>query len=121
MAAVVADGAAAGSFEDWARLRGTEFGTVPGWVMFGTIRVLSGDPPAPPLEELVARIETPTLLVSAGEAEERDFNVLYERVGSDAVTHWNVPDATHTRVLRQHPREYEQHVVGFLDRALQAR
>ncbi len=120
LAAVVADGAAAGSFADWARLRGTEAGTVPGWVMFGTIHVLSGDPPGPPLEDLVARIEAPTLLVSAGEAEEREFNVLYERAGSDAVSHWNLPEAQHTHALREFPQQYEQRVVGFLDRALQA-
>ena len=30
--ALVADGAAAGSFADWQRLRGTELGTVPGWI-----------------------------------------------------------------------------------------
>ena len=46
LAAVVAR-AAAGSFADWKRLRGTDLGTVPGWMMFSTIRVLSGDPPAP--------------------------------------------------------------------------
>ena len=81
LAAVVADGAAAGSFADWQRLRGTELGTVPGWMMFSTIRVLSGDPPGPPLEEAVARIASPTLLVSAGTAEEREFNVRYDGVG----------------------------------------
>jgi dienelactone hydrolase len=121
LAAVVADGAAAGSFEDWARLRGTEIGTVPGWVMFSTIRVLSGDPPGPPLEDLVARIETPTLLISAGEAEEHEFNVLYERAGSDAVMHWNLPGAQHTHALREQPQEYEQRVLSFLDRALETR
>jgi uncharacterized protein len=49
LAAVVTDGAAAGSFEDWHRLRGTELGIAPGWMMFKTIKVLSGDPPGAPL------------------------------------------------------------------------
>ena len=79
----MADGAAAGSFADWQRLRGTELGTVPGWMMFSTIRVLSGDPPGPPLEEAVARIASPTLLVSAGTAEEREFNVRYDGVAAE--------------------------------------
>ena len=48
LAAVVTDGAAAGSFEDWARLRGAEIGTLPGWVMFSGIRVMTGDAPPPP-------------------------------------------------------------------------
>jgi uncharacterized protein len=45
LAAIVADGAAAGSFADWHDLRGIELGTPPGWVMFKTIQVLSGDAP----------------------------------------------------------------------------
>jgi len=41
IAAVVADGTAAGSYEDWHRLRGNEAGVVPGWIMFKTMEVLS--------------------------------------------------------------------------------
>ena len=118
LAAVVADGAAAESFEDWHRLRGNDLGLPSGWVMFTTIRVLTGDPPAPALEDLVARIEAPTLLISAGKAEERDFNVLYDKVGNPAVEHWNLPDAHHTDAIREHPREYERRVVTFLDKEL---
>ena len=54
-------------------------GTVPGGSCSAPSGVLSGDPPGPPLEDLVARIDAPTLLVSAGTAEEREFNVRYER------------------------------------------
>src|SRR6478672_2547865 len=118
LAAIVADGTAAGSFEDWRRLRGTELGLPPGWVMFTTIRVLSGDAPGPPLQDLLARMRTPTLLVSAGTQEERDFNVLYARSASPSVEHWNLPDANHTAALREHPRAYERRVLAFLDRAL---
>ena len=57
-AALVTDGAAAGSFEDWQRLRGTELATVPGWMMFTAMRVLSGDPPGPPLEDAGAPAST---------------------------------------------------------------
>jgi uncharacterized protein len=118
LGAVVADGAAAGSFEDWHRLRGNELGLPPGWVMFTTMRVLSGDPPGPPLEDLVARLRSPTLLISAGAAEERDFNVLYDDVGNPAVEHWNLPDAHHTAAIRERPGEYERRVVAFFDAAL---
>ena len=79
--ALVADGAAAGSFEDGQRLNGVSAATPPAWLMFTTIRVLSGDPPGPPLEDLIARVRAPTLLISAGTAIERDFNVLYDRGG----------------------------------------
>jgi hypothetical protein len=118
LAALVVDGAAAGSFEDWHHLRGTEIGTAPGWVMFTTMRVLSGDPPGPPLEDLVRRIEAPTLLVSAGNAEEREFNDLYERAAAGRVRHWNIPDADHTHAIHQFPAEYEHRVVGLFDDAL---
>jgi hypothetical protein len=118
LAAVVADGAAAGSFEDWRRLRGGDVGLPTGWVMFTTMRVLSGDRPGPPLQDLIAQVRAPTLLVSAGEAEERDFNALYNEVGNPAVEHWNLPDAHHTAAIRERPGEYERRVVAFFDAAL---
>jgi fermentation-respiration switch protein FrsA (DUF1100 family) len=118
LAAVVADGAAAGSFEDWHRLRGTELGLPPGWMMFTTMRVLSGDPPGPPLEDLVRRIEDPTLLISAGLDDERNFNVLYDKAARGPVEHWNLPDAHHTDAIREHPEAYRRRVVSFFDQAL---
>jgi uncharacterized protein len=118
LGAVVSDGAAAGSFEDWHRLRGTEIGLPVGWVMFTTMRVLSGDPPGPPLEDLIRRIQAPTLLISAGVTEEREFNVLYEKAGRGRVEHWNLPEAHHTAAIREERAQYERRVVGFLDDAL---
>jgi dienelactone hydrolase len=118
IAAVVADGTAAGSYEDWHRLRGADLGMVPGWVMFTTMRVLSGDPPGRTLEDQVARLQSPTLLISAGHAEERDFNVLYERAAHGRLEHWNLPDAEHTRAIRSHRAEYEQRVGDFFAAAL---
>jgi hypothetical protein len=118
LAAVVADGAAAGSFEDWRRLRGTELGLPPGWVMFTTMRVLAGDPPGPPLEDLIARVEAPTLLISAGTDVERDFNELYERAAGGRVDHWNLPNAHHLRAIREDRAVYERRVAGFFEEAL---
>jgi pimeloyl-ACP methyl ester carboxylesterase len=118
LAAVVADGAAAGSFRDWQNLRGTELGALPGFVMFSTIRVLSGDAPGTPLMDAVRRIEEPTLLISAGAADERDANVRYDAVAGGAVEHWNLPDAEHTRAIRTDREAYERRVVGFLNAAL---
>ena len=118
LGAVVVDGAAAASYEDWHRLRGAELGMVPGWVMYSTIRVLSGDPPGMPLEDAVRRIDEPTLLISAGEADERNANVRYDAAGSDAVEHWNLPEADHTRAIRQEPEAYERRVAGFFNAAL---
>ena len=118
-AALVTDGAAAGSFQDWHHLRGPEVITVPGWVMFSAMRVFSGDPPGPPLEELVTRIDAPTLLISAGTDVERDFNALYDEAAADGpVEHWNLPDAHHTAAIREAPEDYERRVTAFLDAAL---
>ena len=114
--AVVTDGAAAGSFEDWARLRGTEIGTVPGWVMFTGIRVLTGDAPPPPLQDQVAKIDEPLMLIGAGINEEHEFNELYAEAAPHA-EHWDV-DAGHTAALRERPDEYEERVAGFFDQAL---
>ena len=118
IAAVVADGAAAGSFDDWQNLRGTELGAAPGWVMFSTIRVLSGDPPGRPLEEQVKRLRSPTLLISAGTDVEREFNEHYATVADGRLEHWNLPDAHHTQAIHEHRDEYEQRVAVFFDGAL---
>lgn len=111
-------GAAAGSFEDGQRLSGTQLETPLGWMMFTTIRVLSGDPPGPPLEDLIAHVEPPTLLISAGTGVERDFNLLYEKAARGPVDHWNLPAAHHTDTIQEYPRAYEQRVVTFFDKAL---
>jgi len=116
--AIVADGTAAGSYEDWHRLRGNEAGMVPGWIMFKTMEVLSGDPQSPALEDRVADIRQPTLLISAGTAEEYEFGVLYDRVGNPMVEHWNLPKTTHTAAIRQAAKPYEARVVAFFDREL---
>ena len=115
--AVVTDGAAAGSFEDWKRLRGVELGLPPGWVMFKAIEVLTGAHPAGrALADQVPRIAAPVLLVSAG--AELEFGDLYARLGSPRVEHWRLPHGHHTATIRERPQEYERRVVGFLDRAL---
>jgi fermentation-respiration switch protein FrsA (DUF1100 family) len=87
--------------------------------MFKTIEVLSGDPPSPALEDRIAQIEQPSLLISAGTAIERDFNVLYDEAAGDApVEHWNLPDAHHTDAIHEYPEEYERRLASFFDRAL---
>ena len=116
--AIVADGAAAETWEDWHRLRGNDLGMIPGAFMFGAIGVLSGDPPSPTLEDRVHKTRQPLLLVSAGTAEEYEFNVMYDRAGGPNVEHWNLADATHTAGIRQAPAPYEARITAFFDRAL---
>jgi hypothetical protein len=119
IAALVTDGAAASSFADGQRLRGTGLGLAQPWVMFSTIRVLTGDAPTRPLADQVRKIESPTLMISAGTDIERDFNVLYDEAAADGpVEHWNLPDAHHTDAIHEQPDIYERRVVGFFDDAL---
>jgi hypothetical protein len=119
IAALVTDGAAASSFADGQRLRGSGVSLAQPWVMFSTIRVLTGDTPTRPLADQVRKIESPTLMISAGTAIERDFNVLYDRAAADRpVEHWNLPDANHTDAIHEQPRAYESRVVDFFDGAL---
>ena len=81
--AVVADGAAAGSFEDWRRLDGAAPLLPLLAAEFATVRITSGAHSGPPLEEMVKRGTAPLLLVSGGREQEYDFNVAYDRVAGD--------------------------------------
>jgi uncharacterized protein len=120
--AVVADGAAAGSFEDWRRLQGITALTPFLAAEFATVKIASGAKSGPPLEDMVKRISSPLLLVSTGRAEEYKFNVKYDRdAGARPVEHWNLPDAGHTGAIRQAAPAYERRVTAFFDTALAPR
>jgi uncharacterized protein len=120
--AVVADGAAAESFEDWRRLQGITAMTPFFAAEFGAVRIASGAHAGPPLEDMIKRITRPLLLVSAGRHEERDFNLEYDReAGSRPVEHWNLPEAGHTGAIRDAAPAYERRVTAFFDRALSRR
>jgi alpha-beta hydrolase superfamily lysophospholipase len=64
--AVVADGTAAGSFADGQRVNGITAITPFMAVEFATVRVTSGSRAGPVLEDMMKRITSPLLLVSAG-------------------------------------------------------
>ena len=121
LSAVVADGAAAMTWKDARRLGtpGVEMAT--GWVMFQAVAAFTGEPRPRVLEDRVAAIRAPLLLVSGGRTAEYDFNVLYAKATGAPVEHWNVADTPHTRGLREHPAEYERRVVGFLEEQLGVR
>jgi hypothetical protein len=117
--AVVADGTAAGSFEDWRRLQGITALTPFLLAEFTTVRVTSGTKPGPALEDVVKRVTAPLLLVSAGQAEEYDFGVKYDHAaGRRPVAHWNLPNVGHTAAIRQAAAEYERRITTFFDHAL---
>jgi uncharacterized protein len=115
--AVVADGTAAGSFEDAQRVNGLTAITPFMFVEFATVRVTSGTKPGPALEDMMKRISSPLLLVSA--RGEYDYGVAYDRAAGDRpVDHWHLPDVTHTDAIRQAAPKYERRVTRFFDQAL---
>jgi uncharacterized protein len=115
--AVVADGTAAGSFEDTQRVMGLGAMTPFLLAEFTTVRVTSGSKPGPALEDMMKRITSPLLLVSA--RGEYDYGVAYDRAAGDRpVEHWHLPDVTHTAAIRQAAPQYERRVTRFFDQTL---
>ena len=119
LAGIVADGAAATSWEDWRRLKPQPaLESAAGWVMFEALELFTGDPQPRPLVEEVARSDTPLLLISGERGPEYEFNVEYAAAAGGPAEHWNMPDVSHTHGLRARPAEYERRVLAFLGRVL---
>jgi hypothetical protein len=117
IAALVIDGAAAGSFEDWRRLRGNEIGAGPGWFLFTTLRAVSADGPAR-RSRISCAACGPRRSSSPPGAATSGTSTSSTRAARGRAEHWNVPDADHTRAIRQVPASYERRVVRFLDAKL---
>jgi len=119
--AVVADGTAASSFADGRRVNGITAISPVMAVEFATVRVISGTKPGPVLEDMMKRITSPLLLVSAGPPE-KQFGEAYDRAaGKRPVELWYLPKVAHTAAIRQAAPEYERRVTAFFDTALTAR
>jgi alpha-beta hydrolase superfamily lysophospholipase len=122
--AVVADGASAESFADYRNYAGIDFSTPFYWTMYAAARIFSGSAPGEPLLDAVARVApTPLLLVATGRSipQELAFNRMYADAAHEPVELWSMPDVAHTGAIRERPRQYEQRVVGFFDRAILSR
>ena len=116
--AVVADGTVAGSFEDTRRVGGNTAMTPFMALEFATVQLASGTKPGPALEDMMKRITSPLLLVSAGPAE-KPAGEAYDRAAGDRpVEHWHLPDVGHTSAIREAAPEYEERVTTFFDDAL---
>jgi hypothetical protein len=118
LAAVVADGAVAASFEDGRRVNGITAVTPFMALEFAAVSVLSGSRPGPVLEDMVRRVSSPVLLVAAGRPE-KAFGEAYDRAAGDRpVDLWYLPGVGHTAAIREVPREYERRVSAFFEEAL---
>jgi len=119
--AVVADGTTVTSFADARRVKGITPVTPFVALEFATVRLASGTKPGPVLEDMMKRITSPLLLVSAGPPE-KPFGEAYDRAaGERPVEHWHLPDVGHTAAIREAAPEYEQRVTTFFDKALTGR
>jgi hypothetical protein len=116
--AVVADGTAAGAFADTQRVHGLTAMTPFMLAEFATVQVTSGSKPGPVLEDMIERVTSPLLLVSAGPPE-KPFGDAYDRAAGDRpVEHWYLPDVGHTAAIREAAPAYERRVAAFFDAAL---
>ena len=89
-------------------------------VQSAALAVLGGTPPPPSLKDLVWRIAPRhVFFVYAGHgAGGEEYNPDYFAAARAPKAIWKIPEASHTGGFRARPREYEQRVVGFFDRAL---
>ena len=89
-------------------------------VQSAALTIMSGTPPPPALDELVAQIgPRPLFLIYAahgGGGEE--LNPDYFEAASEPKTVWRVDEAEHVGGFDARPREYEERVIGFFDQAL---
>ena len=119
--AVVSDGAGVRSVREHL-LRGARgsFSLPAAAVQTAAVAVLSGAMPPPSLADLVPRIAPrPLLLIHAGNGGGgEELNPAYYRAASAPKTIWKIAEAGHVGGFEARPREYEQRVTRFFDRAL---
>ena len=114
--AVVGDGTAAGSFEDWRRLQGIT-GSPRSAAEFATVRITSGAKSGPPLEEMVRA--TRRCCSSRAVAT-------WSTTSTSSTTRWPAAATSSTGTSRRSATParctrrpaYEQRVTAFFDRAL---
>jgi pimeloyl-ACP methyl ester carboxylesterase len=119
LAAVVADGAGAGTLGDTKLEQdGDALLTAVTWIGMRTVELFSGDSEPTPLADIVRRIDVPVLLIASNRRFERHIDSVFaERIGPQA-TLWYLADAGHTRAFARHPERYRDRVLGFLANAL---
>ncbi len=122
VAAVVSDGASLRTFGDASahpEIVGGWLGLPGAWLTMTTADLLSDPVPPIPLTDAVAKIgDTPVLLIAGAEHQEAVANPLYADEGGPNVQLWELPDAAHISGVRTHRAEYEERLIGFLERAL---
>lgn len=119
--AVVSEGAGVRSVREHL-LRGPRgwFSLPEAAMQTAAVAALSQTPPPPSLADLVPQIAPrPLFLIYAGQGGGgEELNPDYYDAASTPKTLWKIPEAGHVGGYQARPREYEQRVTSFLDRAL---
>jgi dienelactone hydrolase len=91
-------------------------------VQSAALTVLTGTPPPPSLQDLVARIAPRhVFFIYAGHgAGGEEYNADYYAAARRPKEIWRIPEASHTGGFQARPREYERRVIRFFDDALLA-
>jgi fermentation-respiration switch protein FrsA (DUF1100 family) len=120
--AVVSEGATARSVGELRSVPGSGFGPVAlNAAMTAGTAVFSNSTPPPHLVDLVEQITPRSMLLIHSPKDDPDeprFNrAFYEAAGVPKEI-WSVPEAGHVGAQEARPRQYEQRVTRFFDRAL---
>ena len=122
IAAVAADAASPLTFDEgrptWDDpLWGINF---PVYILYYTFIALRAQtlPSMPTRQAAHAIAPRPLLLISTGEAGERERVAGFYDSAGEPKTHWNIPEAGHCVGPSVRPEGYEQHLVDFFDEAL---
>jgi fermentation-respiration switch protein FrsA (DUF1100 family) len=119
--AVISEGAGARSIhEDLLRGPRGWFALPEAAFQSAALAVMSGTPPPPALDELVAQIRPrPLFLIYAGHGGGgEELNPDYFEAAAEPKTLWKVEEARHVGGFDARPGEYEERVTGFFERAL---
>ena len=120
--AVVSEGAGSRSFREELLYGPRGWFSLPeALIQSGALAVLTGTAPPPSLQDVVTGIAPrKAFLIYAGRGGGgEDLNAKYHDAAVERSTWlWKIPEARHVAGFEARPREYEERVVRFFDRAL---
>ncbi len=121
IAAVVADAPSFLTFDE-SRLESNpadwSFGLPVSAFYYSFVALRAGTlPPISTHQALRAIAPRPLLLISSGQAGERQRVDGFFTIAGEPKSHWHIPEAGHCGGASLHPDEYEQHLVDFFDQS----
>jgi hypothetical protein len=88
-------------------------------IQYGAADLLTeASPPISLRDAVVAAAPRPVLVIAGGEGDEITVGRYLRDASPTSVELSELPDTPHTDGLVEHPREWEERVIGFLDRHL---